>query len=243
MLEVRVDLPPTSLLDAAQRRILLKTIGMGHHVTEKAAANAKAQIRQAMSAAGLGRLGNAISHSSDFQKGKRVKPLGGLDFAVSGFVFIRRSGERTRGAINAYVNNPITVIRPRNPSGLLWVPTDDIQRLIGRGRDRKRLEAKDWARSGFNQKIGRLFRIEAPDGTPLLVVKNVSLSASGKAGSVKGLTKRGKVRKGQVAASIVVAFIGIPQTQRSRRVDVRQIGQKEQNKMRQYATKYIRANP
>jgi hypothetical protein len=242
MLEVRVDLPPTSLLDAAQRRLLLKTIDMGHRITERAASNAKDEIRKQMASAGLGRLGNAITHGSDFRKGKRVKPLGGLDFAVSGFVFIRRAGERTRGAINAYTNDPITVIRPR-ASALLWFPTDDIQRLVGRGRDRKRLEPRDWEKFGLDRKIGPLINITAKDGTELLVVKNASLSASGKAGSLKGLTKRGKPRKGQVAAEIVVAFIGIPQTKRSRRVDVRQIAEKEQGKMRQYAIEYIRANP
>ena len=59
-----------------------------------------------------------------------------------------------------------------------------------------------------------------PSGRALLVVQGASLSASGKSRSAKSLRKNGGLRKGQVAADTIVAFVGIRRTSRSARVDV-----------------------
>jgi hypothetical protein len=240
MLSVQVRGPSFEQFRRAENERAAKILKVAHIVSERAARETKDEIRKQMAGAGLGRLGNAITHTSDLQMGRRFKSRGGNDFSVSGVVYIRRSGERTRGAVDAYTSLSSVTISPRNSSGLLWFPTDDIQRLVGRGKGRKRLEAKDWARSGMAARLGPLEPITAKDGTQLLIVKNVGLSASGKAGSAKSLTKRGRARKGQVAVDFVVAFVGIPQTSRKRRVDVIAIAKRKQAQMGAFTAEAFR---
>lgn len=198
--------------------------------TDKAARRALEEIRSDMQSSGLGRLGNALGASSDLKKNKRVYEKGGGLFSASGNIHIRSKSERAVGAIISYTE-PTTTILPRRTS-LLWFPTDEIQRLVGKGKDRKRLEPRYWRQYGLEGKIGPLERITAKDGTELLIVKNVGVSGSGKSRSARSLTKSGRPRKGQVAKDFVVAFVGIPQTMRKQRTNPLAIAQRVANDLK-----------
>lgn len=182
--------------------------------TRRAAELAKTNLRGEMSGAGLGRLGQAIGSTSDAQKGRGVFRRPGGGFSASGIVFIRTRSERTRGAIEAYTEG--ADIRPVR-SRWLWIPSDQIPRL---GAGRYRLTPGTWRSSGMEAKIGPLVRVRASNGNPLLIVRNVGVALSGKSRSARALTKRGLPRKGQAAQEFIVAFIGIPRTARSARIDV-----------------------
>jgi hypothetical protein len=112
--------------------------------------------------------------------------------------------------------------------------------LVGRGRDRRRLEPRFWNQYGLDKKIGPLVRQTAKDGTELLVVFHAGVSLSGKAGSARSLTKRGRPRKGQVAKEMVVAFIGIPSTSRIARLDPKEIAKSYRGKMVRWAQELMR---
>lgn len=181
--------------------------------TDRAAAQAKASIRTAMSGAGLGRLGQAITSQSDLSEGRGVHRYAGGGFSSSGVVYVRSRSERSLGAIEAYTKG--AQIRPVR-SRWLWVPTDNIPRVS----KRYRLTPAMWTESGLDRKIGPLVRIRATNGNPLLIVRNVGIDLSGRKRSAKSLTKRGAPRKGQVERDFIVAFIGIPYTNRAARIDV-----------------------
>lgn len=184
--------------------------------TKVAARRAVTRIRDEMKNAGLGRLGNALGNSSDLEKRGAVYRRGD-GFSASGVVFIRAKSERSRGAIKAYTEGAeITPVRGR----WLWFPTDDIQRVAGAKADRARLTPGNWSKLGMDRKIGPLVFAESKDGRPLMIVKNVGVSATGAARSARSLRKSGAPRKGQIAQDFVVAFIAIPRTFRQARVDV-----------------------
>ncbi len=199
--------------------------------THQAAERAKNQIRREMSGAGLGRLGQAIGATSDQKKtGSVYRTADG--WSASGVVHIRSKSPRTVGAIEAYTKGAVirpvrtvgaieaytkgAVIRPVR-SRWLWFPTDQIPRI---GAGKKRLTPATWKSSGMEAKIGPLVRVKADNGNPLLVVRNVGVATSGKARSLK---KNGMPRKGQTRQESIVAFIGIPHTQREAKVDVQAI--------------------
>lgn len=183
--------------------------------TDQAATRALGSIRTAMQSAGLGRLGQALGATSDMKR-KGVHRRGG-GFSASGAVFIRAGSPRSRGAIEAYTRG--TEIRPVR-SRWLWFPTDDIQRVAGKGKDRERLTPGNWSRMGMDSKVGPLVPVKSVNGFPLLVVKNASVSLAGKKRSAKALTKSGRPGKGQVEKAFLVAFVAIPRTARAARVDV-----------------------
>lgn len=185
--------------------------------TDRAAKTAKARIRTEMGSARLGTLGNAFAAKSDLDRGGiQVRYGGNGGFAASGIVYVRTKSERTLGAIQAYTEG--ADIRPVR-SRWLWIATDNIPRVTGRYRMTPEL----WVKNGFDQKIGPLVVVRSVNGYPLLVVKNVGLSAAVSRRSAKSLTKRGMPRKGQIEKQFVVAFIGIPFTSRAARVDVQNI--------------------
>jgi hypothetical protein len=182
--------------------------------TKKAAAIGKNSVRNAMRSASLGRLGNALDDTSDEDQSGKVFRYSNGGFAASGIVFIRSGSERTRGAIESYTGG--AKIKPRPGGRWLWISTDEIPRVTGRYRMTPEL----YVRNGFEQKIGPLVFVKSINGNPLLVVKDTSVAASGRRRGAKSLTKRGALRKGQVAKQFLVAFIGIPRTSRAARVDV-----------------------
>ena len=195
--------------------------------TDRAAKKLKERHRSEMAAAGLGKLGMALGSGSDLEKGGRVH-RGPDGWSVSGWVYVRSGSKRSRGALQAYTEG--ASITPKNSSGLLWFPTDDIMRMArvplpssaGNARANVRLTPKLWRRT-YEARFGKLFRLP---GTNLLAVKNATLSLAGKPRSIKPLTKRGKVPKGQIAKEFVIAFIGIPQTSRAARVNPETIARK-----------------
>lgn len=183
--------------------------------SDRAARETLDLIRRDMEAAGLGRLGNGLGYTSDKKRGLGVHRTGN-GISASGIVFIRSGNRRTRGAIESYTAG--SEIRPRN-GRYLWIATDDIPQRAGRARITPEL----YKARGFEQKIGPLIRVTAPNGTPLLIVRNVGVNAAGAAGSARSLTKRGRPRKGQVEAKYIVAFFGISETSRRARVNPKAI--------------------
>lgn len=205
-------MPPRSAFDNFERKSRARLEAAALNATHIAATRAKTMIRSEMASAGLGRLGNAIGSGGDAEKRGSVFRKG-AGFSASGWIHIRTKSERTRGAIDAYTKG--ADIMPRN-GRWLWIPTDDIPARAGRNK----ITPGNWIKSGLDKRIGPLVLVRSVNGWPLLVVKNASLSGSGKARSAKALTKTGRLRKGQVARDFIVAFIGIPRTSRQARVDV-----------------------
>ena len=195
--------------------------------TDRGRSIALRSIRSQMQAAGLGRLGNAISSTSDLEQSGEVHRRGG-GFSASGVVFVRSKSERTLGAIESYTRG--AQIRPVR-SRWLWIATDNIPRLTGKYRMTPEL----YVRNGFERKIGPLVRVKSVNGYPLLVVEVAGVSNSGAKRSARSLTKSGRARKGQVAKQFVVAFYGIPHTARSARIDVTAIMREVQAQLPQLA--------
>lgn len=203
-------------------------------LTDRAATKVKDRIRAEMTAAGLGRLGFALGAGSDLKKSGSVRSIGS-GWSASGWVFIRSGSQRTRGAIEAYTQG--ASITPKNPSGLLWFPTEDIMRMVrlpipssgGNASANYRLTPKLWDRT-YASRFGPLVRLKL-HGKDVLVVRNATLSLAGKPRSLRPLTKRGKVPKGQVAREFVVAFIGIPSTTRAARVNPLAIARQVTNEL------------
>jgi hypothetical protein len=188
--------------------------------TDRASRTAVTEIREAMSGAGLGRLGNALGQTSDLRNGNGVRRRGETGFSASGTVFARSKSARSMGAIAAYTEG--ADIRPRG-GRWLWIPTPDIRRVTGARKQRERVTPGNWARLGLASKIGPLELVPSVDGRPLLIVRNAGVSLVGKAGSARALKKNGQARRGQMAKPFLVAFIGIPATSRAARVNVTDI--------------------
>jgi len=202
----------------AERRLLDES--------DRAAAEAKDDIRDEMSAARLGRLGNAIGYTSDKKLGKGVHRSGGRTSA-SGIVYVRSKSDRTVGAINAYTQG--AKITPTNSSGWLWIPSDDIAARAG-GRRGKKMTPSLYVKFGLDKKLGPLVRIEGPTG-PLLIVKNVGINSATKARSARSLTKKGLARKGQTRVDFIIAFTGIKETSRLARLNPRAIASRAAQRM------------
>jgi hypothetical protein len=181
--------------------------------TDRARRVAESRIRGAMTGAGLGRLGRAFASDSDLEAGRGVHRSSNGGFSASGTVFVRSRSERTLGAIEAYTRG--ADIRPQR-GRWLWIATNEIPSKAGRYR----MTPETYRSNGFEKKIGPLVFVKGVNGYPLLVVKSASVSAAGKIGGAKARTKTGKVKKGQVGKEFIVAFVGVPRTARSARVDV-----------------------
>lgn len=217
-LDYRIEIPPGGFVTLGGELKRLAE-GLAKDVSDRAAMRLKTQIRQDMAGAGLGRLGQAITATSDKQRGGQMYRRGGVSRA-SGIVYIRTRNPRTVGAIISYTEG--AEITPKK-GRWLYFPTDQAQRIVGKGKGRKRLVPADWKSSGMEAKLGPLFRIRAAGGNPLLVVRDVGVSeVGGRGGKPRGLTKSGRPRKGDRVASLVVMFIGIPRTSRKVRLNVRQ---------------------
>lgn len=208
---VEIRMPPLTAFNNFERETRARLEAAALNATHIAAVRAKTLIRREMTAAGLGRLGNAVDSGSDLEKRGMVKAKG-AGFSASGWVHLRSKSERTVGAVEAYTEG--AEISPRL-GRWLWIPTDNVPARAGK----RKITPGNWNRSGLVQRIGPLVKIWA-NGRPLLVVKGASVSGSGKARSAKSLRKDGGLRKGQVGQKLIVAFIGIPRTSRQARVDV-----------------------
>lgn len=196
------------------------------NMTLRAADKSKSEIRAAMAAAGLGRLGQGIGHGhgGDTEKAGQVHRRAGGGWSASGSVFVRSGSRRTRGAIISYTELAGTEITPKT-GRWLWFPTPDLKRTVGLpvdgsgGPKKARLTPGNWDVT-YGRRFGPLATIKSVNGHPIMILKNpAGVSASGKRG-LSTLTKAGKPRKGQVVKDFIVAFIAIPRTSRQARIDV-----------------------
>lgn len=211
-IKVELRMPPRSAFDNFERETKARLQAASLNATQIAAGRAKSKIQTDMRGAGLGRLGNAIGNGGDLGKRGAVRSTG-AGWSASGWVHVRGRSERTAGAIEAYTAG--AEISPRR-GRWLWIPTDDIPARVGK----RSITPENYSRLGLATKIGPLVFVLTPSGQALLVVQGASLSGSGKSRSAKSRRKDGGLRKGQVAAETIVAFVGIRRTSRRGRVDV-----------------------
>lgn len=197
--------------EARLERAMLATTRKGAHRLE-------AMLREDMTGAGLAGLGRALKATSDDERGGVKVRYANGGFSVSGIVYVRSASERTRGALAAYTAG--AEIRPRR-GRWLWFPTDDVQRFVGKGKDRQRLTPANWAPSGMEARLGPLVPIRSVNGYPLLAVERVGTSLAGKRRSARSLTKAGRPRKGQRIRELLIVFVAIPFTSRRARVNPR----------------------
>lgn len=208
--------PGRAPFDEYRRMAIQRMERAALRATARAAREAKAEIRSAMSGARLGRLGFAIGSGSDLEKNGRAFRFGNQGFSASGWLFVRSRSERTLGTIAAYSEGAdIKPVRGR----WLWIATDEIPRRAGKYRMTPEL----YRSSGLEQKIGPLVVVRGINGYPLLVVRNVGVNAAGIAGKAKRLKKNGQPRVGQRLKPFLVAFYAIPSTSRAARFSPRQI--------------------
>ena len=225
MFKISFDKPKQSAFDDFRRYAIQRYERAALVATDKGASSAKVKLRTAMTGARLGRLGNAIGETSDLKKNGAVHRRGASGFSASGIIFVRSKSERTLSTLQAYTEGAdIRPVRGR----WLWLLSGDFKALVGSGKSRTRLRPGLWQSSGMEARFGPLFTVKSVDGKPLLVVKNATVSASGKSRSAKPRTKTGKVPKNQRAKEFLVVFIAIPNTSRSKRIDVQRIMNEEQ---------------
>lgn len=203
------------------------------NATDRMARDVLNETRRQMTAAGLGTLGNALGAGSDLKKYGRAHRIGANGLSASGWVFIRSGSERSRGAIDVYLGSGSTTITPKK-GRYLWFPTDEIQRLVGKGSNRRRVTPKTYREAGLEQRIGPLVQVKAANGNPVLIVRNVGVSASGKPRSARALKRNGMPRSGQEAREFIVAFIGIPYTSRQARVNIIEIARSVTSRAPEY---------
>lgn len=201
---------------AIDRRLELAAL----EATDRAAKVAARSIRQAMTGAGLGRLGNGLGSASDLSSGRGIHRREAGGWSASGTVFVRSRSERTRGAIESYTSGAdITPKRGR----WLWIATPDLQRVAGGKGKRQRVTPGNWTTLGMDTRVGPLVLLKSIDGRPLLAVKGAGVSLTGSKGSARSLTKRGHARKGQIKRELLICFVAIPRTSRAARVNVKSI--------------------
>ena len=181
--------------------------------TQRTARKGLAKLRDAMRSAGLGTLGQAMTSSSDAETTGRVfRRTGG--WSASGMIHLRKKvSERSIGAIEAYTQG--ARIRPTGENGpWLWIATDQIPKRAGKFR----MTPRRFKAAGLESRLGPLVMVKRPNGHPLLVVNNVTVrSAAG--GRARRVPQNGRIAAGRTQVSIV-AFIGIPFTARTRRINL-----------------------
>jgi hypothetical protein len=184
--------------------------------SDRGARMAVSTLRTEMAAAGLGRLGNAITSTSDLRRSGRVHRRGVEGFSASGIVHLRTANERTVGAIISYTEG--AEITPRGP--WMWITSDDLQKRV---KGNFRMTPAQYRAGGFEQRIGPLIQIPGRHpGEALLIVRDVTVRAAGRA-NPRRLPNSGRVRAGRVLQGQFVAFIGIRRTSRRARVNPRAI--------------------
>lgn len=198
---------------AIDRRLELAAL----EATDRAAKVAVRSIREAMTGAGLGRLGNGLGSASDLSSGRGIHRREAGGFSASGVVFVRSRSERTRGAIESYTSG--STIAPKR-GRWLWIATPDLQRVAGGKGKRQRVTPGNWQALGLEQRVGPLVLLKSINGYPLLAVKGAGVSLTGATGSARSLRKNGQARRGQIRRELLIAFIAIPRTSRAARVDV-----------------------
>lgn len=212
ILTAEIQAPTADMVEAYRRDVQQRLERASVRTVDTVARRGRAEIRERMAGAGLGRLGNAVGASAD----EAVVRSTGDRFSVSARFFARSRSERTLGTLAAYGQGAdIAPVRGR----WLWVATDNIPRVS----KRERLTPALWRENGLDKRIGPLIMIRSVNGFPLLAVESVGVDISGRRRSAKSLTKGGGPRKGQVRRDLVIAFVGIPRTSRAARVNITEI--------------------
>lgn len=187
--------------------------------TDQAAAGALGDIRSVMNGQRLGRLSRAVRYTSDQKKG-RIQDRGAGGWSASGVIYAKTGSPRTAGALQAYTEG--ATIRAKGGRWLA-IPTTEIPSRVGR----QKITPELWAKSGLNERIGRLqFVPTRRAGIAYLVAQGVSINPL-RPRSARRLPKSGKPRAGRAAVS-VIAFVLIKQTRRSKRFDPQSIAAKWQ---------------
>lgn len=219
----RIDVPRGGFV-AAEQSIGQLADQLILDLSDTASRRGLSQLRSNMQSAGLANLRFAVAQTSDKKKGNQVFIRNGRRSA-SGVIFIRSKSPRTVGAIVSYTEGAsITPTRGR----WLWIPTDEIRRRAGlplprtgtqRSTANIRVEPRFWRALGLDKKIGPLQYIVSKSGTPLYIVRDVRVNAAGKKRTARARLKSGKPGKNFVNKEFIVAFIGIPNTVRGKRIN------------------------
>lgn len=209
----RASKPNCSILIQDGRRINQQHMRAAAKATHRAGKLGQRRTRQAMVAAGLGKLEKVVGFDSSFQSGGANGQL--RPWAVIYAKGQSRQDDRGAGALESYSEG--AVIHPSYlfGSGWLWIPTRAIPKRINRFRATPAL----YNRSNLVASIGPLVFIQKSSNKAVLVVKNVKVSV--KTGRAKALGVR-RPRTAKIEKS-VVAFVGIKITRRMKRFDQRQI--------------------
>lgn len=176
--------------------------------TDRASREGVIELRAKMRSAGLGRLGNAVGQTS-------LKRKSGSSSDTPYGVWFARGGDESQGGGTLEAYSRGTKIRPKSGNGWLWIPTRAVQRIIGRGRQRRRLTPALWIGSSLEQSVGKLEFRPISSNRAVLVIKRVSLSP--KTGRAKALGP-GRTRT-RIPVKEVIAFVGIRFTSRIQRFD------------------------
>jgi hypothetical protein len=217
MFKPTVTGPSSSQFRELERQIREKAERALLEASHEAGRRATGRIRNAMSGAGLGRLGNAIDATSDLDKGGRLHRSSTREVSASSAIHLKSRNERTVGAIEAYTRG--ATIRPRD-ARWLWIPSPELQRRVKGG---SRLTPANWKSSGLEARIGPLVKIPGKHGGEvLLIVPAITVRQEGRP-SPRRLPKSGKARAGRVLRKNFIAFTGIRSTSRQARVDPHQI--------------------
>lgn len=198
---------PKASFAAFRRAMAKKAEAAILRASDRAATDAKEEIRAGFTAAGKGRLGLAIGVSSDLKKGRGVN-RGADGSRASGAIFVRSKSKRTEGAIEAYTEG--ADIRPRK-ARWLWIASPEIPARVGR----QKMTPELYTKSGLEERIGPLVPIDGDrPGERLLIVLEVSVRKDKPRGSARRLPRRGSLRGAREYRDILVAFIGIKSTSR-----------------------------
>lgn len=226
---VTVRVPDIRSIRGDIERITRENRRAAFDATDIASKKAQAHVQAKMRSVGLGKLANAVGHTS--AKRKRQTAPGRDPYGV----IYARGGDDSRagGALEAYSQG--ADIRPRNSSWLA-VPTKAAPRFITAGGKRRRLTPALWQAAGLDARIGKLIFIQIRSNLALLVVRRVSLSP--KTGQAKALGPRSP-RTRVVPKGDTVVFILIKQTRRAKRFDQAEIMQAYANRVPDYMRRLI----
>ncbi len=223
-MQVSLTPPPRGTTGPWRRNVKDRVTRAAAKATDRAARGALLEIRQAMLAQRLGKLSNAIGATSDLKKG-RPGGRGGDRLDVAGFVTRRGGSARTKGALDAYVENPVTEIVPKR-GRFVWFSTPEIPRKAGR----RRMTPALYRESGLEQRIGPLQFVPGRNaGVAYLVAQDVTIRGD-KVGKALKVPKSGRVARGRARVGIV-AFVGIRRTRRQRRIEPGAIAKRWQLQM------------
>jgi hypothetical protein len=198
----------------------------------RAAREALLQIRQR-----LGRLGNALGTGSDQTKGRSGKATPGGGYRTSGWIHVRSKSPRAVGAIQAATEGA-TILPVKGK--WLWIATDEIPRRAGR----KKMTPELYRSSGLESRIGPLEFIGGRHrGEALYIVHNVSVDRLGRRGRARRLPKHKRLAATRAKKDFIVAFVGIRNTARSRKVDPEAILRQAQARLPEYRAAALASIP